>query len=213
MEISCPTCGRSSNGIHFIGQFCRQCTIGKLRKHTDPNASVEICKFCWKIKNGLDYRHLNKESLGFAIRQSMKQKDCEIKVLSFDDEKSELMLTYNVNDEKVSFPMQIPVKRDYLMCPKCSRMKSGYYEALVQIRGDPHSSKRTLDALERFIKRREGFFSKVMEDENGYDVYISDKTATSAFFLKHRLKPKRSYTLSGMKKGKKLYRNIYSIKF
>lgn len=214
MEISCPLCGRSSEDVRFVGQFCIDCTIKKLRNQIGKNlsADIDLCKFCGKIRNGLDYSKLGKHSLEFALRSQLKHKDCTLNVLSFTNESCEVLWNCDVDGEKVSFTDTIQLKMNTIMCPTCSRKKAGYYEALVQIRGELPQAKRILGSLERFIKRRGGFISKIEEDPKGYDVYTSDKKATSEFFLVMRLKPKRSYTLYGMKKGKKLYRNIYSIK-
>ncbi len=197
--------------VRFIGQFCEPCAEARLRKRIAPIAEIQLCKFCNKIKNGLDFRKLGKGSLGFALRQAVKQKGCELKVLRFDGLSADLVVTCTVDGERLSFPYAIELKTEYLMCGQCSRKSSGYYEALVQLRGPRQQVETMKGALERFVERREGFISRIEKEEHGYDLYISDKAATSEFFLQRKLKPKRSYTLYGMKRGRKLYRNIYSI--
>ena len=43
-------------------------------------------------------------------------------------------------------------------------------------------------------------------------MYVSDKKLVTGYFMLHKtLKPKVSYKLYGVKKGKKLYRHIYSL--
>ena len=65
--------------------------------------------------------------------------------------------------------------------------------------------------LSRYLERREAYITKVEEATNGIDIYVSNKEAANNFFIDHDLKPLRSFRLWGMKKGKKVYRNTYSL--
>ena len=66
--------------------------------------------------------------------------------------------------------------------------------------------------LTKYVEANGAFISKTEKEGTGIDMYISNKKLVSAFFMLYRLKPKRSYTLYGMKHGKELYRNIYALR-
>ncbi|HIH50177.1 TPA: hypothetical protein HA291_01835, partial [Candidatus Micrarchaeota archaeon] len=88
----------------------------------------------------------------------------------------------------------------------------GYYEALVQLRGDWDRINSLIRNITKYVERRNGFIAKIEKVENGKDVYLSDKLMANAFFHDYDLKPTRSFRLYGMKRGKKVYRNTYSLR-
>jgi NMD protein affecting ribosome stability and mRNA decay len=49
--------------------------------------------------------------------------------------------------------------------------------------------------------------------DNGLDVYLSSKSLATLFIMKQRLKPETSYTLAGVKQGKRVYKNTYALRF
>ncbi len=204
-------CGRSDKDVRFIGDICEPCTAKKFGALLPESVTIRQCKFCGRIWSSGGFVPEKKDSLAVAIKQSLRQKDCMIDVLSSDAESANLRLTYAIQGKHVSFAMAVKLKRAFEMCPRCSRMKAGYYEAVVQFRGDGHGVERMAAALGRFMVRRDAFVSREEKLKTGLDVYVSDKKLASEFMLAWRLKPKRSYQLYGMKHGRKLYRNIYSV--
>lgn len=65
--------------------------------------------------------------------------------------------------------------------------------------------------ITKYVQRRGGFIAKMEDIEGGKDVYVSDKLMMNEFFKDYDIKPIRSFRLYGMKRGKKLYRNTYSL--
>ncbi len=71
---------------------------------------------------------------------------------------------------------------------------------------------RMADKISRFLERRDSFVSKSERVKNGIDLYVEDKLVMNSFFdIYKNIRPKRSYTLAGMRNGKRLYRNTYLI--
>ncbi len=211
MEIYCPTCGRSSKDVRFIGEFCFDCATAKLGIGLPTNAEIEVCKHCRRIRVGAEFEKPGNDSLAAALSHVLKLKGCSIKVKSFDDNVAVLKLACDTEQGKVGMTREVTIKKAFRSCRDCSRMKAGYYEAIVQLRGTPKTVEKMHHAIENFLVAGGGFISKVVEHEKGVDLYASDKRAISAYFSQRKLNPKRSYTLYGMKNGKKLYRNIYML--
>lgn len=210
----CPTCNRSSDEVGFIGEFCEVCTADRIGK-TLPNAvSIKRCKNCMNIKTDIDYEPLNKDSIERAIKHEMHAKEFRLKMLDYDEKKgtADILFKTDIDGNKLSFTKKLNIKIEMGYCPKCYRMKAGYYEAVVQLRGRSADVENFVTKLLKFIESRNGFVSKIDDMPDGCDIYASDKGAVSAFFdSKDNLKPKKSYELYGMRRGKKLYRHKFFI--
>ncbi len=211
MERHCPMCGKSSNDVRFIVDICEPCTIKKIQSTLPGVVAIRVCKFCGRIWSAGDFVPERKDSLAVAIKQALRQKDCMIDVLESGQDLVKARFTCETQGKHVTFITELKLKRNYEMCPRCSRIKAGYYEAVVQFRGEMGHVERMAAALQRFMERRDAFISRTETLKTGIDVYASSKKLASEFMLAWKLKPKRSYTLYGMKHGKKLYRNIYSV--
>ncbi len=208
----CPTCNRSSDEVRFIGEFCEVCVADRLKEKIADSAGVERCKSCERIRTREGYAVPDKNTVKDAISFSMKPK-CDIFIDSFDWKAAEVRFRCEVDGEKVAFAKKINIRVTKTMCIDCYRKTSGYYEAIVQLRGDAERCERVMKRLLTFIDRRDTFASRIDELSNGYDLYLSNKKTASAFFEYYDLKPKRSYSLYGLKGGKKIYRNIYLLRF
>jgi nonsense-mediated mRNA decay protein 3 len=93
-------------------------------------------------------------------------------------------------------------------CDTCSKLSGGYYEAVIQIRGE-----RSEEILEQLKKSPD--VSSIQKLKNGYDVrFIYKSTANSIAKI---MKEKEydvifSYRHVTTKKGKMIYRNFYSVR-
>ncbi|MDE1856567.1 MAG: hypothetical protein KGH98_00620 [Candidatus Micrarchaeota archaeon] len=208
----CPTCERSSNDARFIGEFCEFCVRAKITKRMKDSVEVIACKNCGKIKTPLGFENVSKAAMGDAIAHELGAKGCKVTVERFDDRGADLWMECETEDGPIEFDYPVRLKIRKQMCMQCYRRTSGYYEALVQLRGDMNKCSALVKRLTRYAEGRGAFIAKVEELDNGYDVYVSDKLLAGEFFTFHKLKPKRSFTLYGMKKGKRLYRNIYLLR-
>jgi len=207
----CPICNRSSDEIRFIGSFCEKCTIDRIKKKIPTNIKILQCRFCKRIKEGQTFSKISNKSIARAIKLGLKLPG-EVKVKGFDDEQINSYITDEVDNEKVEFPMQFAYKIAHETCQRCYRISSGYYEAVVQLRGNPEKIKNLIQKITKYVERREGFIARTEKVALGEtDLYISDKLMTNEFFHDYKLKPTRSFRLYGMKRGKKLYRNTYSL--
>ncbi len=207
----CPVCNRSSDQARFVGEFCEFCVIDKVRQNAPTHAAVSQCRGCLRIRTREGYKKPSNESMASAISASVKGK-FKIDVMGFTEKHADVNLTYETDGGSVTFESGMELKRTHEMCTECFRRRSGYFEATVQLRGNPERIESMLRKLTRYVERRKAFVTKVESVTNGIDVYTSDKLITSGFFKDYELKPGRSYTLYGLKHGNKLYRNTYLLR-
>ena len=211
MPKHCPTCNRSSDEARFIGEFCAVCVTGRVKEGIPDVAAVEVCKSCGRIRSGEGFATIDNASLGAAIRHSLGTK-CDVSVESFTQHGAAVHFYCGVEGGTVDFEKTIRIKANKTMCTSCYRKTSGYYEAIVQLRGDGERVEKMMAKLFRFVEARGAFVSRVDELESGCNIYLSDKRIAGSFFAVNKLKPKKSFTLYGVKRGNKVYRNVFLLR-
>lgn len=212
----CPTCPRSSEDVAFIGEFCVVCTSDKIRSTIPRSFKIPRCKVCGRIKAIDEFVDFTYKNIETHIQREIHKHGCKVTVKSLDNKGNTVIgFEYPVGDngESVSFEIEAKIRFPLQTCIKCNRRKSGYYQAVVQLRGSEDMVMRMADKISRFLERRDSFVSKSENVKNGIDLYIEDKLVMNSFFdIYKNIKPKRSYTLAGMRNGKRLYRNTYLIR-
>ncbi len=210
----CPTCNRSSEEARFIGEFCEFCVADKIKATLPKVVKVRRCRVCGSIRDSKGFTQYTDEAMADAIAQQMHAPNCKIKLKELDEMRriALLRIECELNEGTVRFNYEVDVRFTKEMCPSCYRKSAGYYEAIVQVRGSEHKVAGFLDSFSRFLEKGNAFVSKTAEMGNGIDMYVSDKKLVTGYFMLHKtIKPKVSYKLYGVKKGKKLYRHIYSV--
>ncbi len=216
----CPTCNRNSNEFKFIGDFCEICSTKKILETIPDSIEINQCKDCKKIKTNLGYYEFNKASLVALLSKIVK--NSSVKILNFDQDKKTILARFTIHkdQDKLVFEKQFSYKIKNLMCQQCYWRHSGYYEAIVQLRIDSDNMQqnkqdkieRILKSLTNFIINNNGFIARIDKEKFGYDIYTSNKIETARYFAIKKYKPKVSFTLYGLKNGKRVYRNTYLLK-
>nr|WP_269799409.1 NMD3-related protein [Candidatus Mancarchaeum acidiphilum] len=216
MTKYCPKCNRSSDDVRFIGQFCEYCVIDRIGSDLPKEIKIPLCRSCGRIKTHIGFVASSPDSLDDAVRFSIHRPDFEVSLVSYDKATSIAVVQFEkeVEGEPVQFTKDIEIKFTNILCPLCNRERSGYYEAEIQLRGIYSKlsvmEKRILD----FVNKNGSFVSQIKEDKNGVNIYIGSRDVANAFFQSNKkLKPIKSYELYGLKAGKRVYRNIYSLRF
>ncbi len=206
--IICPECGRTSDEVEFVGEFCIDCTVKRAKQLIPKMLTIHVCRNCNRlIKNGASEKL---EGKSIAPLLSNHKKGIDAKDVELQGNKALVTFIYDADGHSITFDEEIKIKTKYALCNTCRKIKGGYYEAIVQLRGA--KAEALLYALQGYVKANGTFISKVEQEATGYNAYVGDKKITAAFFSAYRLKPERSYTLYGMKNGKKLYRNTYLLR-
>jgi nonsense-mediated mRNA decay protein 3 len=210
--MNCPTCSRSSKDCRFVGDFCEFCAIDIAKRQAPASVEIEQCRLCGRIRLKGVYQDMDGDSIRAAIESEMKMRDWNVEVVSFTDKEVLVRFYYGAGKEPISFEKGLHLKVSHRTCTDCFRKSSGYYEAIVQLRGNADRVERESGRIGRYMQSRGAFVSKVEKIEGGSDVYLSSKALANEFFMQRKLKPKKSFTLYGMKNGKRLYRNTYFLR-
>ncbi|MCL4373878.1 MAG: 60S ribosomal export protein NMD3 [Candidatus Marsarchaeota archaeon] len=211
MTKYCPICNRSSDDVKFFGEICAYCTIDMLKKKIPSTAKIYTCRFCGRVKAGADYERISKASLARALQGQLSTSDCKVSVSDFDIEHRRATAEFSCYEGELAFTKEVKLSIEHKTCQTCYRQRSGYYEAVIQLRGSSEAVGKVLGRLEAYVSRNGAFIAKEEAVRKGYDIYVSDKLVASGFFSYYRLKPLKSYELYGLKRGRKVYRNIYAV--
>ncbi|MGC8651915.1 MAG: NMD3-related protein [Candidatus Micrarchaeia archaeon] len=211
MTKYCPICNKSSDEVKFFGEICEYCTADMLRKKLPSTAKIYTCRFCGRVKAGADFEKLGKASLARALQHQLGLSDCKLSVDTYDVEHRSVVVALSCYEGELNFKKEVKLDIEHKTCQMCYRMHSGYYEAVLQLRGGGEAVKKMMARFSSYVERHGAFIAREEEVRNGYDLYVSDKLVANGFFDYYRLKPAKSYELYGMKRGKKVYRNIYAL--
>ena len=204
----CPRCNASSAERNFYGEFCEKCAGEALIGKLPSKLKVEVCKDCGKVHVGRDFIEFNrygKEDLLRTVFKGYKAEPIEMRI------GDSIWTVRVIADSGLEVEQKLAVEYLTPLCVPCSRRHAGYWEGVVQFRGDPGKIQTLIAALHRYLERREAFIAKVTETDTGFDVFASDKRLIQAFLSERRIKSTKSFTLYGQKGSRKIYRNTYSV--
>lgn len=211
MTIYCPTCNRSSDECRFIGEFCEFCAASKLKMKVPDFARISQCRFCERLKIKGEYVEMNMDSLGRALKYALGIPTYKVKVESYSNGMAYIAVHGETEPAKAGVHMKIRIRIIHATCKRCFRISAGYYQGVIQLRGNRMKIERLKANLKRYLEKRDEFISKEEPETNGIDLYVSSKAAANSFFMDYKLKPEKSFRLFGMKRGMKVYRNTYAL--
>ncbi len=234
--IFCPKCGKDTDILY--DNVCRQCFVGNKKLLECPAVlHLRICPTCGSVfKRGK-----------WSLKEDEKETvlDCAKDALALDVQAENIELTlspkqldysrYNVHIEAkaeikgapITTSQDTEVRINWETCDMCSRISGGYFEGIVQIRGDRRLP--TEEELERCREIAEGvaaraqkkgdrlaFIPKIVEVEEGMDVYVGSiklgkqicKAIIDVFGGRFSESPK----LVGQRKGEDLYRITFALR-
>ena len=193
----CPKCGKETE---LIEGLCKSCFIKTTDIITLKNNFVK-CSPCSKWLSKGQWKGIKE-----AIKDSIKYKG-EMENLSIDDDYN---IEYSIKYKQTLFSGRIKLKPiiSKRTCKQCSRRSGGYYEAIIQLRGNweiPYEYSKWIDA------------SKVEQKKEGTDIYVIDFFDANklASMLKKRFgaEKKESMSMAGMKDGKSMNRKTIMLRF
>ena len=198
----CPKCGAKESDKIFIGPFCIDCRPIKVRY----NKKIELkkCKRCGKIFFKGGWVPETKERIDEKILRPVKG---EFDEKEYKDGKINLYI-------KGRLAKQLPVdfRYIYVICPECLKKSGGYYEAIIQVRGEKLSDiKRMVRIVSRRLKRKT-FIAKTEEKKEGIDLYVGSSKETFEAMKDLGIKPKITRKLHTQKQGKRIYRITFLIR-
>jgi nonsense-mediated mRNA decay protein 3 len=140
-----------------------------------------------------------------------KGKISDVKLLSLSDRNA--IVEYSFEGSKTT--IEVPVRIHKTRCNNCTKIARGYFESIIQIRGDEEWVANMKEELERALhntfitKEKEYRYSK---SRRGIDLYVGSTRTANEAFKSLGLKAKKSNRLHTEKDGRKLYRMTYLLR-
>ena len=194
----CPECG--STDKKMVGNLCVECFLKNFQMIELPKRiEVEICSHCnSRLEEGkwTDEFIPEEEIIYRALERNIKIADeveNEVINLEIDQMKGTIANCFvevvgEVEGTEIEETHDCEVKILKTVCPTCSKVQSGYYEAVVQFRADKREIKseeyeKADEVVERTLIKQEkkdklAYCPQIAKLKEGYDYYIGSlKTA------------------------------------
>jgi nonsense-mediated mRNA decay protein 3 len=209
MDMICPKCGAKNSEIQFMGPFCVNCYEISIKLPKPSEAKFTKCKRCGKMLFKGEWQAFD---ISKVVKNLFKKSKGEFDSVDYDPDRQKLVFkAIRGGTEKIvenPFPIEINVN----ICPDCSRMSGGYFEAIVQLRGDNRERlKQYGESLQKRLKEKT-FVTKVDENKDGIDLYIGDSKVVLKDLNERHIPCVISRKLFGKKEGKLIYRTTYLIR-
>lgn len=207
MERICPSCGIADSRITFVGERCLECFFEGKRSGFAGKIPLEACVKCGRIRRGKEWKESHPSLLAAIAEKLMKGIPGHYNV-----EAQQWEGIWEEGGDSVPFTHPLPLDVKKAMCPQCNRAASGYFEGIIQLRGDPAKVQKWADKLSKQISKIT-FIPKMEDMHGGVDIYVGEKKEIPEILMHHGMKAVRTEKLSGEKNGKRLYRSTFLIRF
>ncbi|VVC04178.1 NMD3 family protein [Candidatus Burarchaeum australiense] len=210
MDIICPHCGAKSGEKKFVDNFCIDCFKRYIDVDTPAAVDILVCRHCDRVKLG-KWQEKNANAMGeFILKQCNVHYDTA-KAKVTEDGECDVSFTIRAKGAIIEVSEHVGIKFVPTMCENCSRQSSGYFEAIIQLRGAGDAVEKMRDKMVAILER-ETFIPKIDESKRGPDIYVGSRQAASELIERLGLKPKISNKLHGVKDGQRIYRTTFSIR-
>ncbi len=206
MERICPRCGKTDSDISFIGERCLPCVLEDKISKWPTKIQIDRCVKCNKIRRGNDWKEGAPSLFAALAQEGMKNIPGH-----YNLESQAWEGIWEQGRDSAPFVHPLPIEEKRNMCPSCNRQSSGYFEGIIQLRGEKKLVEKWADRLVKQISKIT-FLPKVEEMHGGVDIYVGEKKQIPEMLMHHNLKAVRTEKLSGEKKGRRLYRSTFLIR-
>jgi nonsense-mediated mRNA decay protein 3 len=202
--LVCPKCGRTSDKVAFIESFCVDCYPVRLK--LPPRLDIPRCTRCGRMRMRGEWMAFSQKKISdFVVGKCRGDFDSA----SFDLEKQSVSFVMSGSGARIERPVDVVVSKT--ICSDCSRISGGYYEAIIQLRGDRHRVEKYAD---RLLRRLEGktFIAKTEEKDGGLDLYVGSSKEVLGLINGLGVRSLITKKLVGREEGKRLYRTTFLIR-
>ncbi len=234
----CPSCGTETDEL-FEG-LCRKCFLENVELlQAAKRVQFGVCYDCGRVrfnkfwqsydsKNALvrdvvlkHTRPLRGAKLSinygdFQNRESLESRErkrTDFTINGKTEVPVEVTATIESDSRKLSKSKEMLLIITPEICPDCSRLRGGYYEAIIQLRGE--GQERMQHAIENELKKYaktepNAFISKVERLKEGIDIYVGSRTAaikiSSELRKLYNVECTITHKIHGMRQGKEIRR-------
>lgn len=213
----CVECGKETDKLH--DGLCINCYLKKEEFFSPPKKlDVFVCKNCGALK--LNKKWMKEDVIENFLKKYVRKGVKDVKI-NFMPEKGEVIFKGVINGANIEKKKKIEVRVKNSICDICSKIKGGYFEAILQVRGEESLTKKEIERIDDIVYKKLGeksraFITKREERHGGIDYYMGDKhfAADIAKILKEIFQAEMniSPSLVGKKDGKEVYRITYGIR-
>jgi NMD protein affecting ribosome stability and mRNA decay len=202
----CFVCGKKTEKL--TKGYCEDCYNKKFNLIKVPESiEIEKCSKCNKIKHLTSWQDIEIEDVVKSKTKTLGN-DVTIKV---EGNKIIVKGRLDGSDKSKEEEHDVRLKIHKFTCPECCKRLGGYYETLIQLRGDVTSD--LLDVIDEKINKYS--FYKNVKVSGGYNLYVGDKNVANqvADYMdkKYKFKIRRSYKLFTKIDGRDVYKCIIII--
>jgi nonsense-mediated mRNA decay protein 3 len=189
----CIVCGRED--VELIDRMCPSCYIKTKRLVVFPPVILgKICKICnaewidgkWVRLAETEYDAVRDVVLRYLAKEMIidrNVKDYRIDMIKKWKERgggsfAEIVVGGKVGNQAFRLKKKVELRLTYSICDDCLKRKSGYYEAIIQLRGKKEFSEEKRALFESFFTNETVHsISDVKISRDGIDYYFINKTA------------------------------------
>ncbi len=206
-SIICPRCGATNAQKQFIEAFCIDCYPVDI---TLPKEILfDVCKRCDRIRSGREWVKQDNEEISRTVLRKCKG---SFSRAYYDRNANLITFVISKGPKSISIIRRAPVTFQVTICPDCSRLSGGYYEGILQLRGDRKKVEKYARTIQRRISET-SFVSRVEENRDGIDLYFGSTPAMVEVLGELQLTYRITKKLFGMKEGKTMYRSTIAVRF
>jgi len=202
----CFVCGKKTEKL--IEGYCEDCYNEKFNLVKIPkDLRIVMCSKCKKIKQGINWKDIEIEDF---LKNNIKTLGKDVKI---EVKENKIFVTGTLEKSKKSKEEvhEINIKPIKTLCLRCSQKLGGYYETVIQLRGNVTNN--ILNLLDEKINEKS--FYRVEAVKGGFNLYVGNKSvandATELIKKKYKFKISKSYKLFTKKEGRDVYRTMISI--
>jgi nonsense-mediated mRNA decay protein 3 len=205
--IICPKCGRSNEAVKFIEAFCIDCYPYKFKLPED--LELQVCKRCERMLFKGEWMPYNSKKIEEYVVSKCKG---DFSSAKYDIDNGVVIFTIKKGDAQIDIERFVELKKMVTICPRCSRISGGYYEAIIQLRGNDAKIAKYNRILTEMLKKST-FISKSEEKDEGTDIYVGSSKAVVGVITELGLRTKITRKLAGLKDGKRFHRVTFLLRF
>ncbi len=211
----CPVCGRETSVT--IRGLCPSCFFKEYSALSFKN-ELKVCPTCGRIYVGRWEEFSLPKILSWVRRHLKVHPDIDVAQLnlSIKEEEDHFLVYASLQGRGFQHTETLKLKKKYEQCPYCARRYGGYYEAVIQLRGNRWRElyRKVLNVIER-EKDPKAFITGEKQVKGGIDIYIGSKKVADRVGKRFKSladEVKFSFSHVGEKDGKPITRKYVMIR-
>lgn len=205
--LVCAKCGAKSTHKQFIENFCVDCFPFNLAVPARRIAVIR-CRRCGKMKLAGKWLDYNVHAIEDYVASKCRG---EFDKVMYDLESGMVIFHVRRGGSFVKVEKPYAVEFHDTTCKLCNKKTGGYYQAIIQLRGNPKRIPKYEKILQRLISQK-SFISRSEKKKEGTDLYVGDSKVAFQVLQMLKLHFGVSRKLAGLERGKRIYRTTLVVR-